>query len=489
VTLQAALAVAAIFLKLHNQEVPLALLVAAELYFFAGIYWDSHWLRGIAACLFGLEVGHLVIGEADRVPLRTWEPVAIATIAVFYLNRALRATDVLYGYTAAGLGVLVSGLESTAETVGRVWSLLALAPFSFGWWRRQVDFRIQGYALAAIGAIATAIYAPHPPIALAIGAAVAYAFVQCAIQSGPDRFAETERDAVRVAASIVTVAGIVALIWKLVPGEYLGTGWLALAVILLEAGLLDMPSEFRIEAYIIGLVGVTRVIGFDLNSKFALISAALAYMLAFRSTKDPAAGPARYFAFPGTLFLLAGLAATLPAHAISPAWALVALALMELPAGGFEIQALLVSAAVFIRCVAIDFEAPDAMLAVVPVIACYAAALVRRDRESFARLCFGLGAAGLSAALIWHEVSGSMLTIAWGLEGVALLAAGFPLRDRILRLSGLALLMGCIGKLFIWDLRNLDTLPRIFSFVILGALLVAVSWVYTRFRETVQRYL
>jgi uncharacterized membrane protein len=49
--------------------------------------------------------------------------------------------------------------------------------------------------------------------------------------------------------------------------------------------------------------------------------------------------------------------------------------------------------------------------------------------------------------------------------------------------------MGCIGKLFIWDLRNLDTLPRIFSFVILGALLVAVSWVYTRFRETVQRYL
>jgi uncharacterized membrane protein len=162
---------------------------------------------------------------------------------------------------------------------------------------------------------------------------------------------------------------------------------------------------------------------------------------------------------------------------------------MELPAGGFEIQALLVSAAVFIRCVAIDFEAPDAMLAVVPVIACYAAALVRRDRESFARLCFGLGAAGLSAALIWHEVSGSMLTIAWGLEGVALLAAGFPLRDRILRLSGLALLMGCIGKLFIWDLRNLDTLPRIFSFVILGALLVAVSWVYTRFRETVQRYL
>ena len=80
--------------------------------------------------------------------------------------------------------------------------------------------------------------------------------------------------------------------------------------------------------------------------------------------------------------------------------------------------------------------------------------------------------AGLAAALIYHEVSGSMLTIAWGLEGVALLGAGFQLRDRVLRLAGLAMLIGCIGKLFMWDLRNLDTLPRIFSFVILGALLV-----------------
>ena len=47
------------------------------------------------------------------------------------------------------------------------------------------------------------------------------------------------------------------------------------------------------------------------------------------------------------------------------------------------------------------------------------------------------------------------------------------------------------------DMRNwspdyegkLDTLPRIFSFIVLGALLVGVSWVYTRFREQVQRYL
>jgi uncharacterized membrane protein len=75
------------------------------------------------------------------------------------------------------------------------------------------------------------------------------------------------------------------------------------------------------------------------------------------------------------------------------------------------------------------------------------------------------------------------------MEGVALLASGFPLRDRVLRLSGLALLLACILKLFVWDLRHLETLPRILSFLVLGLFLVAVSWIYTRFRERVQRYL
>ena len=53
----------------------------------------------------------------------------------------------------------------------------------------------------------------------------------------------------------------------------------------------------------------------------------------------------------------------------------------------------------------------------------------------------------------------------------------------------LGALLFCILKAFAYDLRNLDTLPRIFSFIVLGLLLVAVSWVYTRFRDLVQRYL
>jgi uncharacterized membrane protein len=44
-------------------------------------------------------------------------------------------------------------------------------------------------------------------------------------------------------------------------------------------------------------------------------------------------------------------------------------------------------------------------------------------------------------------------------------------------------------KLFLYDLRELETVNRILSFIVLGLILVGVSWMYTRFRDRVQRYL
>lgn len=76
-----------------------------------------------------------------------------------------------------------------------------------------------------------------------------------------------------------------------------------------------------------------------------------------------------------------------------------------------------------------------------------------------------------------------------GVAALACLAAGFPSRERILRLEGLGLFALCILKLFIYDLRNLETAYRILSFIALGAFLLGVSLIYTRFRTQIQRYL
>jgi uncharacterized membrane protein len=106
-----------------------------------------------------------------------------------------------------------------------------------------------------------------------------------------------------------------------------------------------------------------------------------------------------------------------------------------------------------------------------------------------ARTMFSCLATVLFTALLYFEVSGSLLTVAWGVEGIALLLAGFPLRERTLRLAGLALFFFCISKLFFYDLRQLETGYRILSFFVLGFLLLGASWVYTRFREQLKQLL
>jgi hypothetical protein len=113
----------------------------------------------------------------------------------------------------------------------------------------------------------------------------------------------------------------------------------------------------------------------------------------------------------------------------------------------------------------------------------------KMDDGLYLRQSYGIGATVVAAVALFHQVSGGMLTLSWSLEGIALLALGFAVRERILRLSGLTLLLLCIGKLFVYDLRNLETLYRILSFIGLGVILLAVSWIYTTFKEQLRKYL
>jgi len=131
----------------------------------------------------------------------------------------------------------------------------------------------------------------------------------------------------------------------------------------------------------------------------------------------------------------------------------------------------------------------------VPVVACsyFLADRFQRQnrnrREQIASTALSVAATLLLAALLYESVSGGLFTVALGLEGLALLGVGFPLRERVLRLQGLALLLACILKLFVYDLRNLETMYRILSFIALGLIMLGVSWIYTRYREQVQKLL
>jgi uncharacterized membrane protein len=75
-----------------------------------------------------------------------------------------------------------------------------------------------------------------------------------------------------------------------------------------------------------------------------------------------------------------------------------------------------------------------------------------------------------------------LLSAGWLVYSIILMALGIWKRARMVRIEAIVLFGVSILKIFIYDLSYLDTLYRTFSFVGLGIILLAVSYLYQRFR-------
>ena len=138
--------------------------------------------------------------------------------------------------------------------------------------------------------------------------------------------------------------------------------------------------------------------------------------------------------------------------------------------------------------IALDYGPAASIPVALTVATFYACEFLARGHRYTPPLYSVLGTT-LLTLLLFEEVQGRLLTVALGVEGTALLVAGMFASERVLRISGLVLFLGCIGKAFVYDLRQLDTFSRILSFIVLGLLLLGASWIYTRFRERIRRLL
>ena len=84
---------------------------------------------------------------------------------------------------------------------------------------------------------------------------------------------------------------------------------------------------------------------------------------------------------------------------------------------------------------------------------------------------------------------GLLLTISWSLLAFAVLAAGFLLRERLYRQLALALFGLAVGRVFLIDVWKFETIYRILSFLILGIVLIVVSFVYNRYGDRLKSLL
>jgi uncharacterized membrane protein len=63
------------------------------------------------------------------------------------------------------------------------------------------------------------------------------------------------------------------------------------------------------------------------------------------------------------------------------------------------------------------------------------------------------------------------------------------MKERSYRLSALGLLLLCVLKIVLRDVWGLAPRDRYLTFIVLGLTLLAVSYLYTRYREVLRQYL
>lgn len=123
---------------------------------------------------------------------------------------------------------------------------------------------------------------------------------------------------------------------------------------------------------------------------------------------------------------------------------------------------------------------------VIPVLVVVANVLMLVALSAEAAGYFDSGRAGAADAARARDLELAKqlsLSVIWALYGAGLLLAGSIWRVKLLRLMALVLLSLTTLKVFFWDLSSLDRVYRIVSFIVLGAILLAVSYLYQKSQQ------
>lgn len=437
-------------------------------------------------------------------------------------------------WASAILLAALIGRTAPREWAGPAGMGLALVLIAIGLQMRRAEARVQGYlvAVASFGATAAFNGFQDPGTwssALGPLATVGALNWAAAWLVGRDSYArapETERAAVWTNGTLAGTLLFALLIWKTLPASLVSGSWALLGIVCLELGVTLRTDTLRAQGHAIVLAAVARLFlvnftsaGETIGLSHRMLTVAPLIALAVHLRVQGAALIARdavsawesrldraYLLLPGFL------AAVLIRFELGPELAgagWVVLALLVVRLGWSHHQPLLRDQGLALAGLA-SFSAlahgftssgrgafDDRLVAGLVVVASLIVTqattprptettLSWRDRH--ARALFAIVATLVLSVMVFGVSTSRMLTIAWGLEGVAVLILGFLTHERSLRWSGLVLLALSVARAFLYDRRELDTPYQILSFIGLGVAMIAVSWVYTRFRSQLQRY-
>jgi uncharacterized membrane protein len=454
-----------------------------------------------------------------------WLPLAIcaalhygATLRITLSNdgRLSDAEKKVSWFTAASASAflfVIAWKIAPADYLGAVWLLLGGVLFELGLRKLPEHFRWLSYLVSAAG-FWNLLWDFSNAVPLAIASVVCFSLSARLFRAMPDRIGEGERGWCRDLYAGAGALFTMTLVWLKLPPTLIALLWTVLGLALFEIGVRFAFPRFRLLAHLIAAAVCVRLFVLDFTGFGAALQItyrtftilpilASHYAIWWRYQHSNVPGWERavsrlYLYAPAVLFIVLARFEMGPALAVV-AWAMFGLVLYEI--GQLRQIADLRWQSYAIALLSFSFTAETlagnharVLTAALAIASLYCAQILSpltagEGIERYARAFYSLLASLLLAILLFYEVSGEMLTMVWAAEALALLGAGFPLRDRLQRLSGLALFMICVLKLFLYDLRALETVNRILSFIVLGLILVGVSWMYTRFRDRIQRYL
>ncbi len=314
--------------------------------------------------------------------------------------------------------------------------------------------------------------------------------------------------------------------------------WAVFGLVLLELGITRRNLGLRLQGYVAFLASFLRIFFVNLNAAgtpgsvsprfYTTIPVVLAFYYAYWRLRDDEGLRERAFRAAGFccwlgLISMAGLVRfELPADWVAAGWAGMALALLGIARLSsqrvFLHQSILMVAGVVFRTTLHNFyersyfPAPpweNRFISVGAVVALLLAALPlafrmrNKDRSvgdsgifrwlSLAtnrpEQVFFFAAVFLLTVLLAVEMRHGMVTLSWGLEGVAIFLFAILMRERSFRLAGLGLLLLCAAKILLVDVWRLQGNDRYLTLIVLGAALLLVSFLYTRYREGIRQYL
>jgi hypothetical protein len=367
--------------------------------------------------------------------------VSILVVVLYALARWVRLPESLrgpglrhvYTWVAAGLAAWMMWGELKPVGVADAWAVFGLLLFEIGSWQQQKQLRLQGFALLIVAFIRiffvnlTANALPGEALSPRIYTIVPMALIYFYVfaRLRPDTDSKSKGWS---AADLIAYLGtgcVASLLYFEVASEWIIVAWAILALALILAALLLARSVFLQQSILL----VAGIVG--------------------RSFAHNIFG-ASYFTSEGWHGRFSALSIT------------AALMLGALPLA-FRLRARYKGSEVATIDRYLGLKYPEQIFFFAPML--------------------------LISVMIAVKMNPGMVTLSWGIEGAAVILLGLLVTQRSYRLTGLFLLLLCVGKIVVRDAWLLGERDRYTTFIVLGAALTLVSTLYGKYRETVRKLL